>query len=121
MQKTQETLKKMETVVKAVDDKKGINIKVLDVSQESGYTDYMIFATGTSTQHNNAMNDNVVKNLKSAGFGRPIVEGNSNSQWILVDSGDVIVNIMTEDMRQYYDLESIWKKSKSIDINQIIK
>jgi len=108
---------KLKKVIEALQDKKGINIMVFDVDEKSGYTDYMVFVSGTSIQHNQTMSDNLQRELKTEGFNRPLVEGASSSKWILVDAGDIVVNIMLDDIRDYYNLEDIWADSVKVDIN----
>lgn len=118
---TSEVARKLRTVVTALDDKKGVNIVVLHIDSPSGYTDYMIFVTGTSIQHNKTLADNVLRMLKDEGFGRYYAEGEQNARWILLDAGSVIVQIMLDEMRDYYDLESIWMDAPRLDIKDILK
>jgi len=109
--------RKLKTIVEVLNDKKGINLMAFDVDEQSGYTDYMIFVTGTSIQHNKTMSDAVARALKTDGFSRPIQEGDKNSKWILIDSGDVVVNVMLDEIRHYYDLETLWTECEKIDLN----
>ena len=118
---TSNTHKKLEAILQAVDDKKGINITAFEVTEQSGYTDYMVFVSGTSTQHNKTLWDHLVRTLKNSGFSKPMTEGEKEAAWILVDSGDVIVNIMLEEVRQYYDLESVWNASPTVSVETVIQ
>lgn len=112
--------KKLETVLKTLNDKKGINLAAFDVDKQSGYTDFMVFVTGTSVQHNSAMSDALLDELKIAGFGKPLTEGSGNAKWILVDAGSVVINIMLEEFRDYYDLESIWSSCAKVDLKSYL-
>lgn len=112
--------KKLKTVLVTLFEKKGINVTVFDVDKQSGYTDFMVFVTGTSVQHNSTMSDSLLQALKSAGFGKPLIEGAGNAKWILVDAGSVVINIMLEELRGYYDLESIWSHCNKVDIKSYV-
>lgn len=115
-----EVARKLRTVVTALDEKKAVNLTVLHIDSPSGYTDYMIFVTGTSVPHNKTLADHTLHSLKDGGFGRYYAEGEQNARWILIDAGSVIVQIMLDDMRDYYDLESIWRDAPRIDPKQIL-
>lgn len=87
---------------------KAENIVMLDVSEIASFTDYMIFASGTSTRHVVAIADSVIEAAKAAGKPALGVEGEEVGEWVLVDLGDAIVHIMLPDVRQYYELEKLW-------------
>lgn len=112
---------KLKTIVRALDDKKGVNIMAFHVEDESCYTDYLLFVTGTSTQHNKAMADFTVRELKNGGYKRAMTEGEQSMKWILIDSGEVVVHVMLEELRVFYDLESIWAKSPRVNIQELLK
>ena len=112
---------KLETVIRTLSDKKGVNIMAFDVEKKSGYTDVMVFVTGTSTQHNTTMADSLLRELKNAGFAKPLVEGETSAKWILVDAGSVVINIMLEELRDYYSLEDIWNGCAKIDVSSYIQ
>ena len=118
---TKNEMTKLQKVIETLTDKKGINIVVFDVDRQSGYTDYMVFVTGTSIQHNTTMSDSLVRELKTAGFSKALVEGTNSSKWILIDAGDIVVNVMLDEIRDYYSLEDIWSHSKKVDIAQYQK
>ncbi|HPA56923.1 MAG TPA: ribosome silencing factor [bacterium] len=117
---TKNEMSKLKKVISTLSDKKGINITVFDVDRQSGYTDYMVFVTGTSIQHNNTMSEALMRELKTAGFNKPLVEGSSSAKWILLDAGDVVVNIMLDELRDYYSLEDIWVDSSKVDISSYL-
>lgn len=113
--KKKDEAEKLRVVLNALDDKKALNMTAYDVAIQSGYTDYMVFATGTSSQHNKTLADSVVREVKTAGFNKSVVEGDKSGSWVLIDTGDVVVNIMLDNVRSYYDLESLWIDSDQID------
>jgi ribosome-associated protein len=87
---------------------KAVDVKVLDVEEISSFTDVMIVATGASTRQVKALADRVTEKCKEAGV-RPLgVEGERESEWILVDLGDVVVHIMNPETRDFYQLEKLW-------------
>jgi len=95
-------------VVEALEDVKGVDIVTIDIEGKSSIADAMVIATGTSQRHVNALAESVrmaAKNAQSPPLG---VEGDSSSDWVLVDLGDVIAHVMTEEKRGFYELEKLW-------------
>ena len=96
-------------VINALDDMKGVDVVVLDVRGKSNVTDFMIIASGTSGRHVKAMANSVVVEVKKAGINPLGVEGESTSEWVLVDLVDVVVHIMQAETREFYQLEKLWE------------
>lgn len=95
-------------VIEAIEDVKGNDITCLHVAGQTSVTDYMIIACGTSNRHVKSLADNIMDQCKKKGV-RPLgVEGESKSDWVLVDLGDVVVHLMMPATRQFYDLERLW-------------
>ena len=92
----------------ALDDLKAQNILVLDIREISGFADWFIIATASSSRNAKAISNKLIESLKLQEQHLVGIEGQDDSEWILVDCGDVIVNIMQQDTREFYDLESLW-------------
>ncbi len=99
-------------VINAIEEIKGNDIKCLDVSELTSVTDYMVIASGTSNRHVKSVADSVMDVCKKQGI-RPLgMEGQAQSEWVLVDLGDVVVHVMLPATRAFYDLERLWESSK---------
>jgi ribosome-associated protein len=97
-----------QAVVDALEDIKGIDIRILDVRSLTTITDWMVFCTGTSSRHVKSLADSVIERSK-AGRRRPIgVEGMAQADWVLVDLGDVVVHVMQAQARAHFQLEKLW-------------
>ncbi len=92
----------------ALEDLKADNLVVLDVRKVASFTDYMIFASGTSSRHVKAIAESVVEAARAAGLPPVGVEGEDVGEWVLIDLGDVVVHVMQPDVRLYYELEKLW-------------
>lgn len=99
---------KEQLVCKALDDLKGMDIKVLDVEGVSCVTDRMILCTGRSNRHVKSTANNLVMELKKHGLSPIGNEGLETSDWVLIDLGDIIVHVMTQETRDFYNLEALW-------------
>ena len=98
----------IEMTVKVLEDMKGIDLTVIDIVGKSSIADAMIVVTGTSQRHVRSMAETVRLAAKEAGHPPLGVEGGDSSDWVLVDLGDVIVHVMTEEKREFYSLEKLW-------------
>jgi len=101
-----------ELVINALEDMKAQNITVLDVRGRTSVTDWMIIANGTSSRHVNAVAGNVEEKAKHAGLKPNGTEGRAASDWVLIDLIDVVVHVMTEQARHFYDLERLWGETE---------
>ncbi len=97
-------------IIKILDSKKAINIKTIDIKDRSSLADYMIITSGTSSTHIKSLADNVEEDLKKEEIYPNKIEGYNTNSWILMDYGDIIVNIFTEEERENYNLEELWEK-----------
>lgn len=101
--------------VEALEDRKGEDVHVIDISEISTLADYFIIASGTNINQVQALADNVQEVLGRAGFDAKNVEGYESGKWILLDFGDIIVHVFDSENRLFYDLERIWRDGKLID------
>ncbi|MBP3702011.1 MAG: ribosome silencing factor [Lachnospiraceae bacterium] len=97
---------------KALDDKKGEDIAVIDIGGVSVLADYFIIAAGSNVNQVQAMADNVDQELGKAGYACKQMEGYQAGQWILLDFGDIVVHVFSRDDRRFYNLERIWRDGK---------
>ncbi|MGR9044422.1 MAG: ribosome silencing factor [Gammaproteobacteria bacterium] len=114
---TDELLKIVQDVL---DEHKGHNITTIDVSDKTTVTDYMVLATGTSDRHIKALADYVTEKVKENGFQPLGQEGGLGSDWVLLDLGDIILHLMTDQARNFYQLEKLWSvEQKSEALNAL--
>ena len=99
---------------KAIDDKKALDIKVIDIREVSVIADYFVITSGSNLNQVQAIVDNVEEQLGRAGFEPKQVEGTRSSNWILMDYGDIIIHVFDEENRLFYDLERIWRDGSVI-------
>ena len=92
----------------ALDDLKAHNILVLDIRDISAFADWFIIATASSSRNAKAISNKLIESIKLHQQHLLGIEGQDDSEWILVDCGDVVVNIMQQEAREFYDLESLW-------------
>jgi ribosome-associated protein len=95
-------------VISALEDMKALEIKVLDVRGLTDVADTMVIASGTSDRHVRSVAQNVVEKTKQAGFRPHGVEGQQDSDWVLIDLHDMIVHVMLPRVREFYGLEKLW-------------
>lgn len=100
-------------IVTALEDQKGRDVTHLNVTRITSVTDYMIIATGTSNRHVKALVDRVIEAAKGANVPAQGVEGKETNEWVLVDLGDVLVHVMQDEPRRFYDLERLWSELPS--------
>lgn len=101
--------------VKALEDKKGEDIRVIDIQEVSILADYFIIASGANSSQVQAMSDNVEDDLDKAGYECRQVEGYKTANWILLDYNDIIVHVFSKEDRLFYDLERIWRDGKQVE------
>lgn len=99
--------KLLNKIIKLLEDKKAINLTSIDVKEKTTLADYFIITSGTSTTHIRALADNVETELKKEQIYPNKIEG-YNTEWILMDYGDIVVHIFTERERQNYKIEELY-------------
>tara|TARA_R110002020_G_scaffold446001_3_gene658148 strand:+ start:468 stop:791 length:324 start_codon:yes stop_codon:yes gene_type:complete len=95
-------------VVEKLEDLKGRDIKVMDVREQTDVAEYMIICSGSSKTHVRSLANHVAAEAKNHGVPPIGVEGHEHSEWVLVDLADVVVHIMQESIRDFYELEKLW-------------
>jgi ribosome-associated protein len=95
-------------ILARLDDMKAEETVTLDLRGKSSISDYMIVTTGRSNRHVGALAETVAKGLKESGLKTVHVEGLPNCDWVLIDSGDVIVHVFRPEVREFYNLERLW-------------
>ena len=109
----------VKTAVAALQDKKGEDIRVIDISGVTVIADYFIIASGSNPNQVQALVDNVEEQMYKAGYEDPRVEGYNTASWVLLDYNDVIVHVFSQDDRLFYDLERIWRDGKSLTVEEL--
>ena len=107
-------------VTKALDAKKGMDIKLLKIDQVSTLADYFLICTGTSNTHVRTLCDYAEYTLEH--LGEPMLgrEGHRGNSWELLDYGTIVVHVFTEEAREFYALERLWADAEAVDISEIV-
>ncbi len=103
--------------IKALEDKKAEDIRIIDISEVSVLADYFIIATGSNRSQIQALADHVQEQLGRAGYPIKQTEGYDTANWILMDYRDVIVHIFDKENRLFYDLERIWRDGRRVELD----
>ena len=101
---------------RAVIDKKAEQVKILDLREISGFTEYFVICSGTSDRQVQAISDSVEQMLESNGYELYSSEGHADGRWVLMDFGDIVVHVFLDALREYYDLESLWADAPRVQI-----
>lgn len=106
---------------KALDSKKGLNIKVMEVTELTSLADYFVICTGSSTTQINALCDCVEEKLETEGGEKALRrEGHRGGIWVLLDYGCVVIHVFNDEAREFYALERLWNDGKNVDISDVI-
>ena len=107
-------------VTKALDSKKGLDVKLLKIDKVSSLADYFLICTGTSNTHVKTLCDYAEHTMEQ--LGEPMLgrEGHRGNSWELLDFGSVVVHVFTEEARKFYDLERLWADAEVVDLRQIV-
>ena len=106
---------------KALSDKKGKEIRVLEIAELTTLADYFVLATGSSNTQINALVDNVEKVLTEEAGEEPLHrEGYRGGTWVLLDYGCVVVHIFNDEARKFYSLEHLWADGEEVDLSAIL-
>ena len=103
----------------ALSDKKGEDIKIIEIGKLSTVADYFIIANGSNAPHVESLVDNVEEELLKENIQAERIEGVKSSGWILMDYNDVVVHVFSKEDRLFYDLERIWRDGKEINVEEL--
>ena len=107
--------------VKALDSKKGADIKVMEVTELTSLADYFVICTGGSNTQINALCDAVEEVLEKEGGEKPLHrEGHRGGIWVLLDYGCVVIHVFNDEAREFYSLERLWSDGKPMDLSGIL-
>ena len=107
-------------VTKALDAKKGQNIRLLKIDRVSSLADYFLICTGTSNTHVKTLCDYVEATLEDLGETMLGREGHRGNTWELLDFGCVVIHVFTNEARQFYDLERLWSDGETIPLSEVL-
>ena len=107
-------------VTKALDSKKGLDVKLLKIDKVSSLADYFLICTGTSNTHVKTLCDYAEYTMEQLGAPMLGREGHRGNSWELLDFGSVVVHVFTEEARKFYDLERLWADAEVVDLRQIV-
>ena len=107
-------------VTKALDEKKGMDIKLLKIDRVSSLADYFLICTGTSSTHVKTLCDYAEYTLEQLGEKMLGREGHRGNSWELLDYGTIVVHVFTDEARNFYDLERLWADAENVDLKDII-
>lgn len=111
-----ELIEKVKTVTDALENKKGVNITVLDLSSVSDITDCFVICSGTNRSQIQALSDGAEEALAKKRIMHKGIEGYDTANWILMDYGDLVVHVFDKDSRELYDLERVWADAEKVEI-----
>lgn len=115
----EQSKKMVKIAYEALDEKKGEDIKVIDISEISVLADFFVIANGANDSQVRALVDNVEEKLSKEGFDAKQREGIGLGSWVLLDFGNIIVHVFDKENRLFYDLERIWRDGKVIDVKSL--
>ncbi|MGL4196330.1 MAG: ribosome silencing factor, partial [Allorhizobium sp.] len=98
----------LELVLASLEDSKAEDIVSIDIAGKSALGDYMVVVSGRSNRHVSAISEHLISDLKDEGMGSARVEGLETGDWVLIDTGDIIVHVFRPEIREFYNLERMW-------------
>lgn len=111
-----ESIERVKIVAEALDDKKASNIRILEIGELTSLGDYFVICSCTSSVQVKACTDEVQEQMEEAGYTVHHKEGYAGGNWVLMDYGDIIVHVMMEEAREFYDIERLWDEAKEITL-----
>lgn len=105
----------IDLILDTLDDAKAEEIVSVDITGKSSLSDHMVVASGRSHRHVAAIADQIITALREHGHGKPRVEGMPHADWVLVDTGDVILHVFRPEVREFYNIEKMWQADFAAD------
>ena len=104
----------------ALDEKKAADITVIDIEKVSSLADYYVITNGENTSHVQALVENVQEKMYKEGYACHSLEGYKAANWVLMDYGDIVVNVFSREDRRWFDLERIWRDGRFLEPKEIL-
>lgn len=114
--KAQRLPAQIDRAIRAAEDKKAVDLTVLDLRKAAGFTDYFLICSGTNPRQIRAIADAVLEALKAEGVSPAHVEGYDRSEWILLDYFDFVVHVFAPETRMFYGLERLWGSAERVEV-----
>jgi ribosome-associated protein len=109
----------LKQLIQSLDDNQAINTVVIDVTQQTSVTDYMVICSGRSSRHVKAIAELCIEKMKTVGL-RPLSQnGLELGEWVLVDFGDYVLHVMQDNIRAFYNLEGLWQQAPATQRNNV--
>jgi ribosome-associated protein len=105
----------LKDIVHWLDEAKAEEVVTIDLAGKSSIGDFMVVATGRSDRHVGAIAEQIGRKLKELGLGRVRVEGMEACDWVLIDTGDIIVHVFRDEVREFYNLEKMWSADRPVE------
>lgn len=109
----------LKLAIAAIEEKKGENIKAIDISRISVIADYFVIATAQNASQIEAIADEIEMRFSKEGIEPKQIEGKHTSGWVLMDYKDVIIHIFNKEQRLYYDIERIWTDGRAVEAEEL--
>jgi ribosome-associated protein len=110
----------LKIALKALDDKKAVDVVLLDISEIASFARYFLLCSGESSRQIQAIAEEVELRLKENGVRANHIEGFSNAEWILMDYADLVIHVFSRRARDYYDLERLWRDGRKMEVKRIL-
>ena len=98
----------LKLVLESLEDSKAENVTSIDIAGKSALGDYMVVVSGRSNRHVTAIAEHLLDDIKAGGLGNARIEGLETGDWVLIDTGDIIVHVFRPEIREFYNLEKMW-------------
>jgi ribosome-associated protein len=105
---SQSSISEKDQILASIDDAKGLDVKIIEVSHLTSITDHIIIVSGTSNRHLQTIAETAIKDAREKGTDIIGVEGLGQSEWVVVDFGDTVLHVMSPSAREFYNIEGLW-------------